>query len=196
MSRSIKIALVVLGGIVVLCICGVVGIRMAGTQLLDRMVVDNPVELAALAQTILDYNLPAGYQEQMTLDFFAGKMVMIGSDTPGTGGGLRPIIMMMQMPVEENLDPNQLRQQMEQGFQQAGQGQTLQFNLVKTEQAILRGQSVNVYSFEGTDGAGQYFRQLMTDPFDGKVGTVIVAVYGPIASWDKRSVDAFFDSIR
>ena len=30
---------------------------------------------------------------------------------------------------------------MEQGFQQTGQGQAMQFNLVKTERATLRGQS-------------------------------------------------------
>ena len=196
MNRSIKIALAVLGSIVVLCICSVAGLRMLGTEVFDRMVVDDPAESAAVAQTVLDYQLPSGYQEQMTLDFFAGKMVMIGSDTPGTGGGLRPIIMIMQMPVDETLDPDQLRQQMQQGFQQSGQGQALQFNLVKTEQATLRSQSVNVYTFEGVDGNGQYFRQLMTDPFAGKSGSVIVAVYGPIPSWDKRSVDAFFDSVR
>mgnify|MGYP001820787025 CR=1 FL=1 len=196
MSRSIKIVLVIVGGIVLLCICAVVGVQVMGTQLVDRMVVDDPVDSAALAQSILDYSLPPGYQEQMTLDFFAGKMVMISSDNPGTGGGPRPFIMMMQMPVEDNLDPDQLRQQMEQGFQQAGQGQTLQFKLVRTERANLRGQPVNVYTFEGMDGSGLYFRQVMTDPFDGKTGKVIVSVYGPIASWDKRSVDAFFESIR
>jgi hypothetical protein len=196
MSRSIKIALIVLGGIVLLCICSLAGLRLLGTQVFDRVVVDNPAESAAVAQSVLDYRLPSGYQEQMTLDFFAGKMVMIASDSPGTGGGMRPIIMMMQMPIEDNLDPSQLRQQMEQGFQQAGQGQAMQFNLVKTKRETLRGQSVNLYTFEGVDGTGQYFRQLMTDPFEGKSGSVIVSVFGPIPSWDKRSVDYFIDSIR
>ena len=66
MSKNAKVALGIVIGIAVLCICICVGgwlaLRITGAALEESVILDNPEQAATLARSIVDYDLPAGYE--------------------------------------------------------------------------------------------------------------------------------------
>ena len=59
----------------------------------------------------------------------------------------------------------------------------------------LRGEEVEVTTYEGTDESGVVIRQLITS-FPGKDGTAMLMIMGPAEGWDQAAIDDFIKSIR
>ncbi len=185
-----------LGGAALFCLCAV-GVAVflfarIGQQFAQGMKT-NPEDAAKAAHTIADYELPAGYQEQVAMDFSIYSMVMIGSDsTSSSSSSIKPIIMLAQFQVGANRQ--QMEQQIQRSFeQQSGQrGQTMK--VVQTKKMTIRGEEVEVVTYEGTDNSGNAIRELITT-FPGKGGTAMLMIMGSPEHWDQAEIDAFVASI-
>lgn len=186
-----------LGGAALFCLCavavgGLVIMRM-GQQFREGMKTD-PEGASKAAHAIADYELPPGYQEQVAMDFFAYSFVMIGpgSASDGLDPASGPTIMLAQFQIATNRQ--QMEQQMRQAFEQRSGRGGLSMKLVEAKKMTIRGEEVEVTTYEGTDDSGFVLRQLITT-FPGKDGTAMLMIMGPAQFWDKEIMDQFIESI-
>jgi hypothetical protein len=185
-----------LGAAALFCLCAVgvavlVFMRM-GQQFQEGMKTD-PQAASEAAHAIADYELPAGYEEKIAMDFFVYTMVMMGPEASTTpSSAARPMIMLAQFQVATN--QQQMEEQMRRSFEQQSGWRGLKMKVVDVKKMTLRGKEVDVTTFEGTDDNGFVMRQVLAT-FPGKDGTALLMIMGPAQTWDKDEIDQFVESI-
>jgi hypothetical protein len=196
MSRSAKIIIGVVVGLIILCGCCCLTGSIAGPMMMGSMMeqvattTENPQEIAQIADRIVDYQLPANYGEEFAMSFFGMDIVAFGKeDLSGN------VIIMMQIPEMFGLDPDQMMQEMERSLQQQTGRETVAMQYVDTIETIIRDQNVDLTVQEGTDSRGTAIRQI-TGVFAGENGMAVLMIMGPIQGWDQQAVDTFLSSLR
>jgi hypothetical protein len=183
-----------LGAAALFCLCAIVVagflFMQVGRQFQEGIKTD-PEAASEAAHAIVDYELPPGYQEQMAMNFLVYSFVMIGPESPGTTTG--PLIMLAQFD-PMGTSQEQMEQQIRQSFEQQSGRRGMDLKLVKVENLTIRGEEVEVTTYEGTDESGSLIRQLITS-FPGKDGTAMLMVMGPAQGWDQDVIDDFITSI-
>lgn len=201
MSRNTKIALGILVAVVVLCVAVVAGgsvilrwVRTFG----DRMMVDDPEEAAAFADTIAEYDLPPGYQEQAGINLVVFKMLVIAPSDSASDGLAEPIIMLMQTSkaVLDDADREDLKRQMQTSAEREFREEGFDTRLVAEEETVIAGDETTLFTYEGTDEEGNAFRQVLSDWFVVNEKPTLLMIMGPIQGWDEDEIDAFIHSIR
>src|SRR5512146_630610 len=185
-----------LGGAALFCLCAVAAVifvfARVGQQVKQGMKTD-PQSAAKSAQTIADYTLPPGYQEQMAMDFFVYTMVFISPSSEGSSSSIdKPVIMLAQF--KAGADQKQMEEQIRRSFEQQSGQRGLSMKVVETKQMTIRGEAVEVITYEGTGDNGAVLRQLITT-FPGKGGTAMLMIMGDPKQWNKEEIDAFIESI-
>jgi hypothetical protein len=200
MSRNTKIAIAIGIGLVVLCICVCVGgwiaLTITGSALGDTMAVDSPEEAAAVAQSVIDYDLPPGYQEEMAINVLFMKMVVINKGDLSSGSPSTLTIFIVGMPSDMAMDEDEVRLQFQRQMRQAMNRQDWHLRLVDEEMATIRGQEVSLFLYEGTDDMGAELKQVVSSVFEGKNGNVMFWIMGLESEWDQTEIDAFINSLR
>jgi hypothetical protein len=195
MSKNSKIALIIIAIVIVLCICacvaGAIILRTTGKVMEENLVLDDPQKAQSVAQSILDYDLPAGYQEEGAMDMGFMKMVMIVDQSSSYG----PLIMIAEMPSGMGIDETVMRQQIEQSMQRSMGYSNFNVKLVDEQVHTIRGDEVTFFEYAGTDGSGNQVKQLVSEFFGGENGTVMLMIIGDDSNWDQAEIDAFLDSI-
>lgn len=185
-----------LGAALLFCCCAVLAaylvFRQAGQTLQDGMKTD-PESAAQAAHKIADYDLPPGYQEQMSMDILFYSFVIIAPDTD-TQPTTSPLIMLAQFS-QTGMDREQMEQQLRQAFEQQSGQRGADMQVVEVKNMVIRGEEVEVTIFEGTDTNGYVMRQLITS-FPGKDGTAMLMITGSPSTWDDKVIDDFIESIR
>jgi hypothetical protein len=182
-----------LGGAALFCLCAVVVAGFVFSRVGQRVqqgMKTDPEGAAEAAHAIVDYELPPGYQEQMAMDLLIYSVVMIGPDSPSESD---PLIMLAQFN-QSNIDRQEMEQQMRRSFEQQSGRRGADMQLVKVEKKTIRGEEVEVTTYEGTDENGIVVRQLITS-FPGKKGIAVLIIMGSTQSWDQSAMDAFIESI-
>jgi hypothetical protein len=195
MSRNAKLIIGIIGSFVVLCLCaGVLAffVFRSATPLLEQAVsmTEDAAEVAAIASGIVDYSLPAGYQEAFGMSFFNFDIVAFSSSA-----SRRHMIMLMQMPPGAGLDQADMERQMEQSLQQQMGRRNYRVQVVDEITTTIRDQPVTLTVSEGTDDEGTAIRQV-AGVFEGKNGVVLLMIMGPQQGWDQAGIDAFIASLR
>lgn len=194
MSRNNKIILGVAAVLIIACIClAVVGI-FAFNQVAS-MTNSDPAEAATAGQSMLDYTLPEGYHEQSSFNLAFMKMVMAGEGSLETVS-IRPVIFLVEIGSEAQMDEEELRRQMQLGLRRSLSWQNLDLQLVEQSTMTLRGRETSLLYYEGTDGEGNRFKQIISGLFPGKNGLIMLWVLGPEQGWDQAEIDSFLQSIR
>ena len=197
MSRTTKIILGIVAGLVVVCLCGVgVFFLFSGWitqrvgQMVDQGASSDPQEVNNVAITIVDFSLPAGYQPEFSMQLIG--ITMVGY----SGVGTQDNIMLMQFPASFNMDPEEMERQMKQALQnQQFSWSDAEMNVVEVKQVNIRGQDAIMTISEGSNSENQGFRQASV-VFDGKGGPALLLFTSSLESWDQSEVDAFIASIR
>ena len=185
-----------LGGALLFCLCAVaVAVLLfmrIGQQFREGFKTD-PQGASEAAHAIADYELPAGYQEQVAMDFFAYSMVVI-SPNPSTSlsSSSKPIILLAQFQFATNR--KQMEEQMTRSIEQQPSRRGLKLEVVDVKTITIRGEETEVTLLEGTDESGLVVRQLITT-FPGKDGTAMLLIVGPAEHWDQEEIDKFIESI-
>lgn len=184
-----------LGAALLFCCCAalvaVLVFRQAGRTIQESVDTD-PEAAAEAAHQIADYDLPAGYQEQMAMDILFYSFVMIGPEY-SSGNAAGPLFMLAQF--QAGVDEEQMEEQIRQSFEQQYGNQQMNMTLVNIEEKTIRGEETQVATYEGTDKDGTVFRQVLTS-FPGKDGTAMLLIMGSAEAWDQDLVDEFIESIR
>lgn len=199
LDRNAKIGLGIIAGIIIGCLCIVIGGSVSTYFLLeafaDHSFMDDPEKASAAAQEILDYTLPDGYREQAVMDFWVVKMAILSEDIKESATYSSPVIMLMQIPVYAGLTEDEMREQMKQGMARNLQQQSMNLQLVDTRLVRLRDQDVSLFYYQGTDQQGNPIRQVVSSAFRGKNGMVMIMILGNEDGWRQENIDAFFTSI-
>ena len=197
MSKNAKIALAIIGGLIVVCCLGVVIVTVllpavlgpAISQFAEQNFADNPEEAAQIGQEIVSYELPAGYQEQFGMSFLGIKMVAIVDDSQDAA------IILMEFPNNMAADQEAMRQQLQQTWSQQGGSGNLNTQFVSSEEVTIRDQTVTLSTYEGTDDQGNQVRQVI-GVFEGETGVVMLMAVAPLNQWDEESFDQFIESLK
>jgi len=194
MSKNTKIVVGIIVGVLIVCCVGagiaaVVLPRMA-VNMVEGAVVEDPEQAAAVASSMLDYELPSGFTEAGGMNFLGIKTVFFGSQNDEAA------IMMMQFPAEMAGNEAQMRQQMEEAFsQQQGSGD-FHLSYISTESITINDAPAALTMYEGTDEAGNTVRQVIGffETKDGNAGMLML--FGAASSWEEAGFERFLESIR
>jgi hypothetical protein len=199
MSKNAKIAVGITIGIVGLCVCICLGswivIQISGKIFEESLILDSPEQAQKLAQDIVDYDLPAGYQEQGAFNMGIMKIVIITEGSENAQNTNRPVIMLAAMPLSGSMDEEEMLQ-IQSNMQRTMGDQNVDMELVEEKTVTIRGQEVSLSVYEGTDEQGFAMKQVVSGFFEGKKGLVTLMIMGQETEWDQTEVDAFIDSIR
>lgn len=192
-KKSNKWIWIGLGGALVFCLCAIGAlifvVGRVGQQVKQGMKTD-PAAAAQSAHAIADYELPAGYQEQMAMDLLVYNMVFIGPQSGSASD--QPLIMLAQFTTAANRE--QMEQQIQQSFERQSGQRGFKMKVVDTRKMTIRGEEVEVITYEGTNDSGATMRQVITT-FPGKGGTAMLMIMGETQHWDKEAIDKFIESI-
>jgi hypothetical protein len=185
-----------LGAASLFCLCAVavavLVFMRVGQQFKEGMKTD-PESASKAAHTIAEYELPEGYEEKIAMDFLVYTMVMMGpKSSSAPSSAARPMIMLAQFQVATN--QQQIEEQMRRSFEQQSGRRGLKMEVVDVRKMTIRGEEVDVTTFEGKDDNGFVLRQLLAT-FPGKDGTALLMIIGSAQTWDKEEIDQFVESI-
>jgi len=182
-----------LGAAILFCGCAVLVaflvFRQAGQKIKEGVKTD-PQAASEAAHKIADYDLPPGYQEQMSMDVLFYSFVTIAPQTPSSGDA---VIMLAQFN-QPGLDQKQMEEQFRRSFEQQSGDRQINMKVVKVEKMTIRGDEVEVATYEGANQNGLAMRELIT-AFPGKTGTAILMVIGSAQAWDQKLIDDYLESI-
>lgn len=194
MNRTTKIILGVVGVLLLCCIGAGVAVTVGGTFLgrtVEQAIVESPEEAAQAGQSILNYTLPAGYEEQGAFNLLGNTIVMIGPADQQTG----MVIMLASFSSGLVSNEAEMRQQLEDSFAQQGQSAGAEFAEVSTQDITINGAPTVLRTAEGTDENGNQLRQA-TAAFSTDDSLGMLMIMGDANDWDAAAVEAFLDSIR
>lgn len=191
MSRGVKIFLGVVVGLSILCCLGFVITTYIAGRAVQSAVISDPAEAAKVGQSIITYEVPAGFQEQGGMDLAGVKMVFIGEDD--SNGDMA--IMLMQFPSSMASDPEAMRTQMEQALSQQTGQQNAQLSQVGTQDISINDQTTTLYTYEGKGDNGEDVRQI-TAVFNTKDNnTGMLMIIGNQANWNEDLINGFINSL-
>ncbi len=194
MSRGVKITLIVVAVVLVVCCLGAIVASLIVGRFAGQAFTTDPNRARQVGHEIADYTLPAGYSEQAGMNMAGIRMVVIAQHAQ-TQSADEMAIIMMQFPASLNLSPEemerQIGQQMERQFQRGNE----QMQVVGTQPATIKGQTVTLTVSEGTGSSGVTHRQV-TGVFPGKDGTAMLMAFGAKDTWNQQALDNFLASIR
>jgi hypothetical protein len=176
-------------GIVFIIVCSSTVIRNVLSEIgrdADEYV-KKPLSPSDIAHEMFDYELPPHYQEVFSGNVSGVSLVKIASES-----NTSPVIMLAQFDTSvKNKDINSIRGMLEQN---SGR-QYIEKELIKVEKVNLRGEDVEIKTYEGKEKINLVIRELVVT-FPGKNGTVMMVIVGPAGLWDQKAIDGFIKSIR
>lgn len=191
MSRNTKIVLGIVGGIIGVCCLIAVVVVLVVPRMFENFAdsIDDPVEAAEVAESIVDYELPSGYQEQGAMNLFGFRMAFIA------GQDELSMIMLAEFPSALASDEEQMQQQMRDAFSNRTGSQNVSLEFVGSEDVTINGEEATLGIYEGTDDRGNSMRQVL-GVFEAKSGNpAMLMIFGNPNNWDETGIDRFLDSL-
>ena len=149
---------------------------------------DDPEYAAQVAHTMIDYDLPPGYQEQsaMQVKTYYTLAILVSNDHSTDLIAIQPASdLIMDLEWGGNSQ--------ERSAQEIGDLR-YQTHTVSVQDVLIRSQPCSLKILEGLDEDGHQIRQALS-AFSGKSGNVLVIIVGDIETWDQAMIDKFLSSI-
>ncbi len=196
MKRKIlwKRLLILVGGVLVICLLGVVALFTVGRSLLSTLRAaawtEDPLQARQAAQAMLAYQLPAGYAETKLLKVqgYTAGVLIPSSQRPGD-------LILLQSMVAEVRENESYRKRYEEGWSKDLDGHRYQVHTLEIRQMRIAGADVPLRLLDGTDESGRQVKQAVCI-LPGKAGDVLVAMMSSVETWDQGVVDTFFQSLK
>lgn len=192
MSRNTKIVVGIIAGILGLCCIIAIVAALVLPRMASRFVesVDDPAAAADVAGSIVDYELPSGYEEQGAMNFLGFRMAFI------SGRDDQSMIMLAEFPATLAGDEDQMQQQMRDAFANQTGSQNVSLEYVGSEDVTINGAAATLGTYEGTDDQGNSVRQII-GVFETKSGSPgMLMIFGNKNNWDEGGISRFLDSLK
>ena len=193
MGRNTKI---ILGGLGILFTCCIASAVLFGfarqmfTGFIENNVLIPTEEVAAFGKSIIDYELPENYSEQMGMRMFGTEFIMIGA----TDGNSDTFFMVGQFGFSEELNETEMRLQFESSLAQGNFFETGTLEFIESREITVNGITKSLEIYEGLSESGDELRQASTI-FDTAQGHGILMIMGSVEGWDEEAVNQFLESI-
>ncbi|MFO7537008.1 MAG: hypothetical protein R6X32_02980 [Chloroflexota bacterium] len=192
MSRNAKIILGIVGGLVACCCILVLAFTVLlprfGAQFMGDMVATDE-NVGEVARSMVDYNLPAGMQEEMAMNFFGIKTAVF------SGSSEESMVMLMQFPSALAGNEEEMRRQMEDSFGQQFSADGHQFQVIGSEEVTINGQPAVLTTSESTGGTVT-MRQVVGSFSSKDGGPAMIMAMAPVNQWQQDGLDRFLESIQ
>ena len=194
MSRTTKIVLGVVGGLLSLCCLAVVAfvviVPRVAENFVENNVTDDTEKAAEVGQSIVDYDLPDGLHEEGAMSLVGIRTVFMTSDVSD-----QTAVILMEFPAYVTGGEEEMRRQMEQAFANQSGQQNLNMKEISTEEVVINDEKTILTTMEGKDGNGTAVRQI-TGIFEANSGnSAMLMIVSPIDSWEESNLDKFIDSL-
>lgn len=188
MNRNGKLLLTLIGGLMALCLCaasaGWLMLRATGWAVTE-VVESDPATVARVSDSIVDYTLPAGFDDGYAVDIADYSLV---SHTAVDG---RTHLYLIQGPAGLELERAELEQQI---GDVTGGNDWAEVTVMAQRPCEIRGEESTLIISEGLSHDGQRYRSASA-LFTGNGGPALVNISGPAATWDEAMVDSFIESL-
>ena len=188
-QRVIILALGLVSTCILLLIVGRALTPKIRSGFLSLWMKEDPQFTAQVAHSIIDYDLPPGYQEQRAIQVktYYTLAIIVSNDRPSD-------LIAIQLASNVLKDPEWGESSQERAAQEFADLH-YQTHIVNVQEVFVRNESTKLLILEGQDDDGVAIRQALT-VFTGKNGNVLVIIVGDIETWDQVMVDQFLSSIR
>lgn len=195
MSRVQKSTVVFLILFLGACILLSVMILTVPDMSIDQFVGRNPEAARRIAVSLVDYTLPADFQEQGGRDIGVIKMAAI---TPG-GQDLeihaRPVLLLTTIPTALGLNEEQFQQELRFSLlRSTKEVSTMEF--IGEETATVGDEAITFKFYESFGANDTPTRMVFSSAFPGKRAEIMLVFAGPAAAWDQGVLSQFLTSIR
>lgn len=150
---------------------------------------EDPVYAAQVAHTMIDYDLPSGYQEQraMQIKTYFQSAIIESNDHPSD-------LIVIQTATDLMMDSGYGPDSQERAAQEIGD---LHYHThtVSVQDVSISEQPSELRILEGSDEDGIKVRQALT-VFPGKNGNVMLMIIGDIDTWDQTVMNKFLSSVQ
>jgi hypothetical protein len=189
-NRLMILIVGVLGVLLLLCV-GVAALAPNLRRIIQAPMWKTDAQLAAqAARSMVDYDLPADYQESQVLRIQDQNAAVIIAHRE------RPEDMIFIEHVQEGIIGNdEWRASYETRLSREIGVRRFTTQAVGTQKTTVRGQPTTLRLFEGTDENGRRIQQVVCG-FGGKSGDLLMAIVAGQDTWDQAMVDRFLQSIR
>ena len=186
-----RVMILLLGSMVtimLLCILGSALTHRIRGYVYSLFLKDDPEYAAQVAHTMIDYDLPPGYQEQSAMQVKTYyTLAIIASNDHSTN------LITIQPASDLMMDPEWSGNSQKRAAQEIVDLH-YQTHTVGVQSVYIRNQPSMLRILEGQDEDGHDIRQALS-AFTGKNGNVLIIIVGDIKTWDQAMVDQFLLSI-
>lgn len=186
-----RVVILLLGSmatVLLLCILGSALTHRIRSYVYGLFLKDDPEYAARVAHTMVDYDLPPGYQEQSAMQVKTYyTLVIIASNG-------HPSDLIAVQPASDLLNDTEWGEGSQERAAQEIGDLHYQTHTVSVQDVLIRNQQSRLRILDGQDENGHKIRQALSE-FSGKSGNVMVIIVGDIETWDQAMVDQFLSSI-
>lgn len=197
MDKTTKTILIIIGSILLVCVCGT-GLLMATglwsfqniVRWADSNTTENPQEVSRVGEEIADFEVPDGFGNPYGVHF--GDVTMIGYASQSGDTHL----LLTQFPEGTHVDVDEMLKTISRySTDSNSQWYDVQTTLIEEKPVTIRGEETTLSISEGTSSEGGIYRSA-TAAFQGRGGPALVMIAGPIDEWDIEMVEDFIASIQ
>lgn len=169
---------------------------IVGPQLgLHQFIGSNTKTARKIGSTMIEYSLPAGYQERGGRDIGIIKIVLISPESEQGEFLGENVILISTYPSLFSLSEEKFQQELRLALLRSAENlSTMEF--IREETISIQGNNVTLDIYESFGEYDLPTRMIFTSVFPGKSENLIVVFAGPIDSWNQRTVSQFLESIR
>jgi len=197
MNKTTKTVLIIIGSVLLVCICGASVLFATGLWSMGNIVrwadtntSENPQEVVRFGSEIADFDVPEGFGSPYGMHF--GEITSVGyaSQSKNTH------ILLTQFPEGTHVNVEEMLKLINQySIDPDNAWADAQTTLLEEKPVTIRGQETTLSISEGTSSDGTTYRSAVAT-FQGKGGPSMLMVAGPIEEWDIEMVEEFVTSIQ
>lgn len=197
MDKTTRTVLIIIGSVLLVCICGAslliaTGLWSVGNivRWADTNTSEEPQEVTRIGSEIADFNVPEGFGSPYGMHF--GEITSVGyvSQSKNTH------ILLTQLPEGTHVDVDEMLKLISQYSNDPNSGwYDAQTTLIEEKPVTIRGQETTLSISGGTSSDGVTYRSA-TATFQGRGGPSLLMIAGPLDEWDIEMVEAFIASIQ
>ena len=197
MDKTTKTILIVIGSLLLICVCAAGVIFATGlwsfgniVKWADSNTSENPPEVARVGGEIADFEIPTGFGSPYGMHF--GDITMVGYASQSKNSH----ILLTQFPEGTSVNTNEVLKLISQYSNDPNsRWADTQTEVIEEKPVTIRGQESTLTISEGTSSDGITYRTAVAN-FPGRGGPSLVMIAGPVDEWDIETVEAFIASIQ
>ena len=198
MDKTTKTILIVLGSLLLVCVCSAGILFATGAwsigrlmQWADQNTTENPQDVAKIASGIADFDVPEEFNKQYGVKLGSWTLVQYMTQDE------KSILFVTQFPAGTSINVDEMMRQIRNNSRNPNSPwYNTDTTLVEQRPVTIRGQETTLSVNEGTTKEGIPYRMANAEFQGNGAGPALFMIAGPADQWDIQWVEDFIASIR